>query len=66
MHNLQLNILCIFATIIKDVYCNGGVLDEEIYKFRSKALFSIGTEDWGMEELLPIIQEVNEVNENIA
>ena len=36
--------------------------DETIHKFLYKALFSIGTEDWGMEDLLPIVLEVGEIN----
>ena len=39
-----------------------GYRDEAIHKFLYKALFAIGTEDWGMEELLPIVMEVGEVN----
>ena len=31
-------------------------------KFFYKALFAIGTKDWGMDELLPIVLEVGEVN----
>ena len=38
-----------------------GYHDEEIYKFLYKALFAIG-EEWGMDELLPIVLEVGEVN----
>ena len=36
--------------------------DEAIHKFLYKALFAIGMDDWGMEELLPIVLEVGEVN----
>ena len=39
-----------------------GYKDEMIHQFLYKALFAIGTEDWGMEELLPIVLEVGEVN----
>ncbi len=39
-----------------------GYKEESIHKFLYKALFAIGTEDWGMEELLPIVLEVGEVN----
>ena len=39
-----------------------GYKDEAIHSFLYKALFAIGTEDWGMEELLPIVLEVGEVN----
>ena len=39
-----------------------GYRDEMIHQFLYKALFAIGTEDWGMEELLPIVLEVGEVN----
>ncbi len=38
-----------------------GYHDQEIHNFLYKALFSIG-EDWGMEELLPIVLEVGKVN----
>ena len=38
-----------------------GYSDEEVDRFFAKALFAIG-EDWGMEELLPIVLEVGEKN----
>ncbi len=38
-----------------------GYTDETVNKFFAKALYSIG-EDWGMEELLPLVMEVGEVN----
>lgn len=38
-----------------------GYTDEEVNKFFYKALFTIGT-DWGMDELLPVVLEVGEVN----
>ena len=39
-----------------------GYQDETIHRFLYKALIAIGMEDWGMEELLPIVLEVGEVN----
>ena len=39
-----------------------GYRDESIHRFLYKALFAIGMDDWGMEELLPIVLEVGEVN----
>lgn len=39
-----------------------GYKDEAVHKFLYKALFAIGMDDWGMEELLPIVMEVGEVN----
>ena len=39
-----------------------GYQDEVIHRFLYKALFAIGMDDWGMEELLPIVMEVGEVN----
>ena len=39
-----------------------GYKDEEVNKFFYKALFAIGMNDWGMEELLPIVLEVGEIN----
>lgn len=39
-----------------------GYQDETIHRFLYKALFAIGMDDWGMEELLPIVLEVGEVN----
>lgn len=39
-----------------------GYQDEEVNKFFYKALFAIGMKDWGMEELLPIVLEVGEIN----
>ena len=39
-----------------------GYSDESINKFFFKALFAIGMDDWGMDELLPIVLEVGEVN----
>ncbi len=39
-----------------------GCKDESIHKFLYKALFAIGMDDWGMNELLPIVLEVGEVN----
>ena len=38
-----------------------GYVDNEMNKFFAKALFAIG-EDWGMDELLPIVLEVGEQN----
>ena len=38
-----------------------GYADEEVNRFFAKALFAVG-EDWGMEELLPIVMEVGEKN----
>lgn len=38
-----------------------GYTDDEVNKFFLKALFAIG-EDWGMDELLPIVLEVGEKN----
>lgn len=39
-----------------------GYKDESISRFMYKALFAVGAEDWGMDELLPIVLEVGEVN----
>ena len=39
-----------------------GYRDAEINRFFCKALFAVGMDDWGMEELLPIVMEVGEVN----
>ena len=39
-----------------------GYKDESIHRFLYKALFAIGMDDWGMNELLPIVLEVGEVN----
>ena len=39
-----------------------GRKDEAIHQFLYKALFAIGMDDWGMEELLPIVLEVGEIN----
>ena len=39
-----------------------GYKDDAIHKFLCKALFAIGMDNWGMEELLPIVLEVGEVN----
>ena len=38
-----------------------GYESEEVNKFFAKALFAIG-EDWGMDQLLPIVLEVGQVN----
>ena len=38
-----------------------GYTDEEVNRFFAKALFAVG-EDWGMDELLPIVMEVGEMN----
>ncbi len=38
-----------------------GYTDPEVNRFFYKALFAVGT-DWGLEELLPIVLEVGEVN----
>ena len=38
-----------------------GYTDEEVNHFFAKALFAVG-EDWGMDELLPIVMEVGEKN----
>jgi hydroxylamine reductase len=39
-----------------------GYTDESINNFFFKALFAIGMDDFGMDELLPIVLEVGEVN----
>ena len=39
-----------------------GYSDPEINRFFYKALFAVGMKDWGMQELLPIVLEVGEVN----
>ncbi|MBR2130950.1 MAG: hydroxylamine reductase [Oscillospiraceae bacterium] len=39
-----------------------GYQDESIHRFLYKALFAIGMDDWSMDELLPIVLEVGEVN----
>ncbi|NHM13553.1 hydroxylamine reductase [Xiamenia xianingshaonis] len=39
-----------------------GYTDEAIHNFLYKALRAVGTDDWGMDELLPIVLEVGEVN----
>ena len=39
-----------------------GYRDAAIHNFLYKALYAVGMDDWGMEELLPIVMEVGEVN----
>ena len=39
-----------------------GYTDDTINRFFFKALFAIGMDDWGMDELLPIVLEVGEIN----
>ncbi|NGM16746.1 hydroxylamine reductase [Eggerthellaceae bacterium zg-893] len=39
-----------------------GYTDEAIHDFLYKALRAVGADDWGMDELLPIVLEVGEVN----
>ena len=39
-----------------------GYRDADVNQFFYKALFAIGMKDWGMDELLPIVLEVGEVN----
>jgi len=39
-----------------------GYTDESVNNFFFKALFAIGMKDWGMDELLPIVLEVGEIN----
>ncbi len=39
-----------------------GYTDDTVSDFFSKALFAVGADDWGMDELLPIVMEVGEVN----
>lgn len=39
-----------------------GYKDESIHRFLCKALCAIGRDDWGIEELLPIVLEVGEIN----
>lgn len=39
-----------------------GYSDPDVNKFFYKALFAVGMKDWGMNELLPIVLEVGEVN----
>ena len=39
-----------------------GYTDEKVNRFFYKALFAVGMDDWGMNELLPVVLEVGEVN----
>ena len=39
-----------------------GYRDQEVNRFFYKALYAVGARDWGMEELLPVVLEVGEVN----
>ena len=39
-----------------------GYTDEEVNRFFYKALFAVGMDDWRMNELLPVVLEVGEVN----
>lgn len=39
-----------------------GYTDKEVNDFFYKALFAIGMRDWGMDELLPIVLQVGEIN----
>jgi len=39
-----------------------GLSDAEVNAFFYKALFAVGMDDWGMNELLPIVMEVGAVN----
>ena len=39
-----------------------GYADKEVNNFFYKALFAIGMREWGMEELLPIVLQVGEIN----
>ncbi|MGN1341498.1 MAG: hydroxylamine reductase [Oscillospiraceae bacterium] len=39
-----------------------GYTDDDVNRFFVKALFSVGRDDWGMEELLPLVMQVGEVN----
>ena len=39
-----------------------GYQDPAVNNFFYKALYSIGSSDWGVEELLPVVMEVGEVN----
>lgn len=39
-----------------------GYTDSEVNSFLYKGLFAVGEKDWGMNELLPIVLEVGEVN----
>ena len=39
-----------------------GYSSEDVHHFLYKALYAIGMDDWGMDELLPIVLEVGEVN----
>ena len=39
-----------------------GYSDDAVNRFLCRALFTIGMDHWGMEELLPVVLEVGEVN----
>lgn len=43
-----------------------GYKDESIHKFLYKGLFAVGMEDWGMEELRPILGEMDTVKATCA
>lgn len=39
-----------------------GYSDPDVNRFFYKALYAVGMDDWGMDELLPVVLEVGEVN----
>ena len=39
-----------------------GYQEEAVHRFLYKALFAVGMDDWGAEELLPIVLEAGEVS----
>ena len=39
-----------------------GYRDVDVNRFFYKALFAVGAKDWGIDELLPIVMEVGEIN----
>ena len=39
-----------------------GYRNPDVNRFFYKALFAVGAKDWGMDELLPVVMEVGEVN----
>ena len=39
-----------------------GYHSEEVYRFLYKALYAVGMDEWGMDELLPVVMEAGKVN----
>lgn len=65
LQNADANVRGLKESILRGIACveARGCDDAGVERFFYKALFAIGMDDWGVEELQPIVQELREILE---